>query len=36
MEGYKAESVTQYTGLPFRPADLVTRISERIKAGVSA
>lgn len=36
MEGYKAESITQYTGLPFRPADLVTRISERIGAGVTA
>jgi 2-oxoglutarate ferredoxin oxidoreductase subunit alpha len=36
MEGFDAESITQYTGLPFRPADLVTRISERIGAGVTA
>jgi 2-oxoglutarate ferredoxin oxidoreductase subunit alpha len=36
MEGVNAESITQYTGLPFRPADLVTRISERIGAGVTA
>jgi 2-oxoglutarate ferredoxin oxidoreductase subunit alpha len=36
MEGYNAESVIQYTGLPFRPADLVTKISERIGAGVTA
>lgn len=36
MEGYDAESITQYTGLPFRPADLVESISERIGAGVTA
>ena len=36
MEGFNAESITQYTGLPFRPADLVTRIRERIGAGVTA
>ncbi|MDP6667696.1 MAG: 2-oxoacid:acceptor oxidoreductase subunit alpha [Dehalococcoidia bacterium] len=36
QEGYRAESITQYTGLPFRPADLVERIGERIGAGVTA
>jgi 2-oxoglutarate/2-oxoacid ferredoxin oxidoreductase subunit alpha len=36
MEGYNAESITQYTGLPFRPADLVDSINERIGAGVKA
>jgi 2-oxoglutarate ferredoxin oxidoreductase subunit alpha len=36
MEGYNAESITQYTGLPFRPADLVDSISELIGAGVTA
>lgn len=35
MEGYNAESITQYTGLPFRPADLVVSISERVGAGVT-
>ena len=28
--GVKAESVTQYTGLPFKVRDLVDRISERM------
>jgi 2-oxoglutarate ferredoxin oxidoreductase subunit alpha len=36
MEGVNAESITQFTGLPFRPADLVKSISERIEAGVTA
>ena len=36
MDGYNAESITQYTGLPFRPADLVDSIRERIGAGVTA
>jgi len=36
MEGYNAESITQYTGLPFRPAGLVARIGELIGAGVTA
>jgi 2-oxoglutarate ferredoxin oxidoreductase subunit alpha len=36
QEGFNAESITQYTGLPFRPADLVISISERIGAGVTA
>ena len=36
MEGFNAESITQFTGLPFRPADLVESISERIGAGVTA
>ena len=35
QEGYRAESITQYTGLPFRPADLVSSISERVRAGVT-
>lgn len=35
MEGYSAESITQYTGMPFRPADLVASIGERIGAGVT-
>jgi len=28
--GVKAESITQYTGLPFKVSDLVTRISELV------
>ena len=36
MEGYNAESITQYTGLPFRPADLVDSIKERLGAGATA
>jgi 2-oxoglutarate/2-oxoacid ferredoxin oxidoreductase subunit alpha len=36
QEGYKAESITQYTGMPFRPADLVVSIGERIGVGVTA
>jgi 2-oxoglutarate ferredoxin oxidoreductase subunit alpha len=35
MEGYSAESITQYTGMPFRPADLVASIGERIGTGVT-
>ena len=30
--GVRAESITQYTGLPFKVSDLVTRIRERIGA----
>ena len=30
QHGYRAESVTQYTGLPFKPATLVDRISTRV------
>ena len=36
QDGVNAESITQYTGLPFRPADLVDSIGERIGAGVTA
>ncbi len=36
MEGFDAESITQYTGLPFRPVDLVVSIRDRIGAGVTA
>jgi len=36
QDGVNAESITQYTGLPFRPADLVESIGERIGAGVIA
>jgi len=36
QDGINAESVTQYTGLPFRPADLVDSIGERIGVGVTA
>ena len=35
QDGYNAESITQYTGLPFRPADLVVSIGERIGVGVT-
>ena len=28
--GVKAESITQYTGLPFRPTDLANRIKEKV------
>ena len=31
-QGIKAESITQYTGLPFKVQDLVDRISKRVKA----
>ncbi|MBI2171540.1 MAG: 2-oxoacid:acceptor oxidoreductase subunit alpha [Chloroflexi bacterium] len=31
-QGVKAQSITQYTGLPFRPKDLVHRISEVVGA----
>ncbi len=31
-KGVRAESITQYTGLPFKVADLVERVSERIAA----
>ena len=30
QHGYRAESVTQYTGLPFKPATLVDRIGARV------
>ncbi|MCH8086762.1 MAG: hypothetical protein IIC81_02795, partial [Chloroflexi bacterium] len=30
-KGVNAESITQYTGLPFKVHDLIQRISERIK-----
>jgi len=36
QDGINAESITQYTGLPFRPADLVDSIGERIGVGVTA
>ncbi len=32
-QGVRAESITQYTGLPFKVSDLVARISERVEAG---
>jgi len=31
--GVRAESITQYTGLPFKVKDLVSRVTERIRAG---
>ena len=31
QHGYRAESVTQYTGLPFKPATLVDRIAARVE-----
>ena len=31
MEGVNAVSVTQYTGLPFKPTDLANKISDTIK-----
>ncbi|MCI0775174.1 MAG: 2-oxoacid:acceptor oxidoreductase subunit alpha [Chloroflexi bacterium] len=36
QDGYRAESITQYTGLPFRPSDLVKLIGERIGVRVTA
>ena len=30
MQGVKAESITQYTGLPFKVGELVQRISDRV------
>ncbi len=30
MEGVRAESITQYTGTPFRPSDLASRIAARV------
>ncbi len=36
QEGYRAESITQYTGLPFKPSDLVKLIGERVGVGVTA
>ncbi|MFQ5933059.1 MAG: hypothetical protein ACE5KI_00270, partial [Dehalococcoidia bacterium] len=30
--GIKAESITQYTGLPFKVGDLARRITERVRA----
>ena len=35
QDGYRAESITQFTGLPFRPSDLVKLIGERIGVGVT-
>jgi 2-oxoglutarate ferredoxin oxidoreductase subunit alpha len=32
-QGVRAESITQYTGLPFKVSDLVTRISDRLASG---
>ncbi len=32
-QSVRAESITQYTGLPFKVSDLVARISERVGAG---
>lgn len=32
QSGYRAESVTQYTGLPFKPATLVEMVSARLEA----
>ena len=34
--GVRAESITQYTGLPFRLSDLAKRVSDRISAGAEA
>ena len=31
QHGYKAESITQYTGLPFKPTTLVQKIQDRIE-----
>ena len=31
-EGVRAESITQYTGLPFKISDLMERIKERVEA----
>jgi 2-oxoglutarate ferredoxin oxidoreductase subunit alpha len=31
--GVRAESITQYTGLPFKVRDLVSRVSERVRQG---
>ncbi len=31
VEGVKAESITQYTGTPFRPSDLGDRIAEKVR-----
>ena len=31
VEGVRAESITQYTGTPFRPSDLEDRIAERVR-----
>ena len=38
QQGVNAEAITQYTGLPFKVADLVTRVRERVEAhrGVAA
>ena len=30
-QGVKAESITQYTGLPFKVVDLADRITERLE-----
>jgi len=31
MEGINAVSVTQFTGLPFKPTELANKISDKIK-----
>jgi 2-oxoglutarate ferredoxin oxidoreductase subunit alpha len=31
-QGVHAESITQYTGIPFKVSDLVSRVSERVRA----
>ena len=31
MDGINAVSVTQYTGLPFKPSELAKKIKEKIK-----
>ena len=31
-QGVKAEAITQYTGLPFKVSDLISRITERVEA----
>ena len=32
-QGVRAESITQYTGLPFRLSDLAARVLKRVEAG---
>ena len=31
VEGVRAESITQYTGTPFRPSELADRIAEKVR-----
>ena len=35
-QGVRAESITQYTGLPFKVSDLVARVEDRVGAGRKA